>query len=221
MRHVQSATSFRLVPITALVLALAGTGICADIPAKMTHAIIQMNGDDIPSDSFGAKPKTFWRASNQYCRVDEEPDPDKGIHGRMIINEPDAWLINLEDNTAKHLLDRGPTFNCRLPIFAMDKSMAKSKIGELEVGRELEFFNANGAKQIQGPKLQFEANYYELDVEDASLRLVERADIHAPIMVALMRGAKTYTARYLLWEEIPFKANLFERPTGTKIEEVN
>jgi len=37
----------------------------------------------------------------------------------------------LADNTAKHVLDRGPTFNCKLPIFAMDEEMAKSKIGKL------------------------------------------------------------------------------------------
>jgi hypothetical protein len=109
----------------------------------MTHAVIQMSGSDISVDSFSAKPKTFWRASSQYCRVDEEPDSEKGIHGRLIVNEPDAWLINLADNTAKHVLDRGPTFNCKLPIFAMDEEMAKSKICELEIGQELDFFHAN------------------------------------------------------------------------------
>jgi hypothetical protein len=49
-----------------------------------------MSGTDIPDDSFAAKPKVYWRASNQYCRVDEEPDTEKGIHGRTVINEPDA-----------------------------------------------------------------------------------------------------------------------------------
>jgi hypothetical protein len=75
-----------------------------------------VSGTDIAADSFSAKPKTFWRASNLYCRIDEEPDPERGIHGRMVINEPDAWLVNLADNSAKHLLDRGPTFNFRLHI---------------------------------------------------------------------------------------------------------
>src|SRR5437660_9646426 len=96
-------------------------------PTKMIHVIIKMSGSDIGEDSFAAKPKTFWRASNQYCRADEEPDPQNGIHGRTLINEPDAWLINLADNTAQHVVDHGPTFNCRLPIFAMDEQMAKSK----------------------------------------------------------------------------------------------
>jgi hypothetical protein len=186
----------------------------------MTHVIIKMSGTDISADSFSAKPKTFWRASTQYCRVDEEPDPENGIHGRVVINEPDSWLVNLSDNTAKHMLDPGPTFNCKLPIFAMGREMAKSKIGELEVGRELDFFQANGAKLIEGPKLQFEAKYYELDLADSVLKLVERVDIHAPILIVLTSGDKTYQARYLLWDEIPFKADLFAKPNGVKIEEL-
>lgn len=205
----------------AIVIAviLPRTGVCADTPSKMIHTIIQMSGADVPAESFAAKPRAFWRASSQYCRIDEEPDPANGIHGRVVFNEPDAWLINLANRTAKHVLDPGPTFNCRLPIFAFDAETVKSKIVELEVGRELEFFHANGAKLVEGPKLSFETNYYELKIADSILRLVERVDIHAPILIALVRGDKVYKARYSLWEEVPFKADLFEKPTGVKIEE--
>jgi len=185
----------------------------------MIHAIVQMSGTDFPAESFAAKPKIFWRASSQYCRIDEEPDPPNGIHGRMVVNEPDAWLINLADQTAKHVLDTGPTFNCKLPLFAYDPEITRSKIGELEIGHELEFFQTNGAKLIDGPKLEFEAKYYELKIADSVLRLVERVDIHAPILIGLVRGNKVYEAHYLLWDEAPFKADLFAKPTGVKIHE--
>jgi hypothetical protein len=49
-----------------------------------------------------------------------------------------------------------------MPIFALDPEMAKSKIGELEFGREVEFFRENGAKSVEGPRLQFKAAFYEL-----------------------------------------------------------
>jgi hypothetical protein len=204
-----------------IILTLLRAGVCADSgPAKMTHVIVQMSGTDIPTDSFAAKPKVYRRASNRYCRVDEEPDPEKGIHGRMVINEPDAWLVNLADNTAKHLVDHGPTFNCRLPIFANDPDAMKSKIGELEFGRELAFFRDNGAKPVEGPKLEFKANYYELVIGDSVLRLIERADIHAPILIGLVRGDKALSVRYLLWDDqVPFKADLFAKPTGVKVED--
>jgi len=192
-----------------------------DVPPTMTTMIVQMSGTDIPAGSFAAKPKVYWRASNQYCRIDEEPDTQNGIHGRMIINEPDVWMINLADSTARHFVDKGPTFNCRLPIFATDEQTAKSKIGELEFGREIEFFQANGARSIDGPKLHFKADYYELAIGDSVLRLVERDDIHAPLMIGLARGDKLLEVRYLLWDDhVPFKEDVFAKPTGVTIEEV-
>ena len=206
--------------VVLLTLAITQFGMGAEPPSKMIHAVIAMSGTDIPADSFFAKPKVFWRASNQFCRIDEEPDPANGLHGRMIINEPDVWMANLADNTARHIVDPGPTFNCKLPLFAMDAEMAKSKLGELEIGHELEFFQANGAKPVEGPKLDFEAKYYELTIGDSVLRLVERVDVHAPILIALLRAGKTYQARNLLWGEVPFKADLFAKPMGVKIEEV-
>jgi hypothetical protein len=206
----------------AMVLAVVVGGLrSVEMPTKMTHLIVQMSGTDIPADSFAAKPKVYWRASNQYCRVEEEPDPENGIHGTLILNEPDVWMVNLADKTAKHLVDQGPTFNCKLPIFALDPEIAKSKIGELEFGRELEFFRANGAKPVDGPKLQFKANYFELTIADSVLKLVERADIHAPILIGLIRGNKVLQVRYSLWDDQePFKAGLFARPDGVRIEEV-
>ena len=203
-----------------LILFFLCARVCADSePTKMTHVVAQMSGTGIPRNSFAAKPKIYWRASNQYCRVDEEPDPEKEIHGRMIINEPDVWLVNLADNTAKHLIDPGPTFNCKLPIFASDADAIKSKLGELEFGRELAFFRVNGAKSIQGPKLGFQANYYELVLGDSTLKLVERADIHAPILIGLIQGDKAFWVRYLLWDDqVPFKAHLFAKPIGVKVQ---
>lgn len=208
--------------LTAFVLVLLNFGFCSDDkPANMIHVIAQTTGGDIQAGSFAEKPKTYWRASNRYCRIEEEPDPDNNIHGIVVMNEPDAWLVNLADNTAKHMVDPGPTFNCKLPIFAFDLETAKSKIGELEFGHELEFFTANHAELIDGPKLSFKTNTYQLTIENATLVLVERADIHAPIMVGLSRGGKTFQVRYLLWEDqLPFDSKLFATPSGMKIEEV-
>jgi hypothetical protein len=208
--------------VTFAFVFLAGSVQTGSTPTTMTHVIAQMSGTDFPTDSFAAKPKIYWRASNRYCRVDEEPDPKNTIHGRLIINEPDAWLVNLADNSAKHLVDQGPTFNCKLPIFALDPELAKSKIGELEFGRELEFFRANGAKVVEGPKLEFKANYHELTIGDSVLKLIERDDIHAPILIGLIRGANVVQCRYLFWDDqAPFKPDVFAKPVGVKIEETH
>jgi hypothetical protein len=34
-------------------------GFCAEAPSKMTHVMVEMNGTDIPAESFAAKPKTY------------------------------------------------------------------------------------------------------------------------------------------------------------------
>lgn len=210
--------------LAAVAVSLFSTlAFCADDPPKtMIRIIAQMSGTEIPAGSFGEKPKTMWRASNSYCRIDEEPDPAQGLHLRTIMNEPDSWLVDLASNGAKHMVDPGPTFNCRMPIFAFSMELYKSKIGELEYGHELEFFHKNGAKQVDGPDLQsFKANYYQLTIDDMVLTLVERADIHVPILIGLIRGEKIAKVRYLLWgDQAPFKADLFARPTEVTMEEV-
>jgi hypothetical protein len=189
-------------------------------PMKMTHMLVQLSGTDIPASSFAARPKEIWRASNQYCRIDEQPDLENGIHGRMIMNEPDVWMVNLADNTARHFVDPGPTFDCKLPIFAEDVDSAKSKVGELEFGREFRFFQVNGATSIDGPKLSFKVDAYELKIGDSTLRLVDRDDTHSPILVAHYRGQRVRQIRYQFWDDqIPFDPSFFAKPTEVTIQE--
>jgi hypothetical protein len=93
-----------------------------------------------------------------------------------------------------------------LPIFSFDLEAAKGKLGELEFGRVLEFFKTNGAIPIEGPKLGFEAKYYEVTIADAVLRLDERVDVHALIMIVLARAGKQCQVKYLMCDDqVPFK----------------
>jgi hypothetical protein len=58
-------------------------------------------------------------------------------------------------------------------------------------------------------------------IGDSVLKLVERADIHVPILIGLIRGDKALLVRYLLWEDhLPFKADLFAKPAGVRVEEI-
>jgi hypothetical protein len=73
---------------------------------------------EIMTGSVLAQPKVMYRAGTKYCRVEEAEDSQNKIHGLFIVDEPDAWMINLYDKLARHVVDPGPTFNCKLPIFA-------------------------------------------------------------------------------------------------------
>jgi len=61
----------------------------------MRRVEVFLEGPDIPARSFATKPKVMYRAGTRYCRTEEAPDPENGIHGLAIVNEPDFWLVNL------------------------------------------------------------------------------------------------------------------------------
>ncbi len=109
-------------------------------PRTMTKLVVHLQSPDVPEDSFGAKPKTMYRAGTGYCRIEELPDEEHGIHGLMIINEPDTWMVNLLAKTAQHYIDSGPTFNSRMPIFVFGQDIKsaedlKRPAFQLEFGR--------------------------------------------------------------------------------------
>jgi hypothetical protein len=203
----------------AVAVAFSPAQVTEESPAKMTHLVVQLSGDEVPADSFAAKPKTMWRAGSKYCRMDELPDHEQGIHGSIITNEPDVWMVNKLDKTARHFVDKGPTFNCRLPLFANDAASLKSKLGQLEFGNEIKFFLENGASLIDGPKLSFEAKYYSLKIGTDTLLLVERVDLGAPIRVSMIRDGRVATFTYQLWEQVPIDLSLFAKPTGVTVQE--
>lgn len=99
------------------------------------------------------KPKRIYRAGTRYCRTEENPDIQNGIHGLMIINEPDVWMVNRLDKSARHIIDTGPTYNCRMPMFINGAEDMKKTLAELEFGRELDFFRPKSPTPNPGPVL--------------------------------------------------------------------
>jgi hypothetical protein len=122
--------------LLSIFYALSVFSFAQDTPKQMTKIVAQLQGPEIPADSFAAKPKTMYRAGSRYCRVEEEPDTKNGIQGLLVVNEPDYWMANLISKTARHGVDPGPTFNCHMPMFADDPD--KEAAG-LEFGLEMEF----------------------------------------------------------------------------------
>jgi hypothetical protein len=194
-------------------------------PKSMTKIVLQLQSPDVPADSFGAKPKTMYRSGTQYCRIEEEPDPSRGIHGLSIINEPDAWLINLADRTAQHIVDPGPTFNCRLPVFS---NLAGGGLPEdeikpiltLEFGLEEEFFKAKGATPRPGGVQQGQqTTAYVARIGESSLALFTFGTPERPLSVAWTRGEKHEIFWYSGYGQVAFDPKLFAKPEGVKIQD--
>jgi hypothetical protein len=194
-------------------------------PKTMIRLQVQLDSPEASKNSFAAKPKIIYRAGTQFCRLEEEPDPERGIHGLMITNEPDAWMINLATNSAQHMVDPGPTFNCRMPIFAgqlssLPEDEAK-QVQVLEFGHELEFFKANGAVAHPGMVLQTKQTIlYKLTFGDSAVALFTYGTPERPVAAAWTRGDKHEIFWYSSYEPIDFDGRVFARPEHVKIEEV-
>src|SRR6185369_2544679 len=72
------------------------------VPKTMTKMVIADIGPDVPKGSFAARPKTTYLSGTRYGRIEEEDDPKEKLHQLILVSEPDIWMINLADKTAKH-----------------------------------------------------------------------------------------------------------------------
>lgn len=159
------------------------------VPETMTKLTVRLQSPGISEESFAAKPKTMYRAGSGYCRTEELPDLDRGIHGLMVVNEPDAWMVNLLTKTAQHFVDPGPTFNCHLPIFHGEqvKSAAdmKNSLLDLEFGQELSYFKGKRVTPKQGPVLRDKpTSVYTAEIGDSQLFLFTTGAPERPWAVA-------------------------------------
>jgi hypothetical protein len=200
--------------LALIICLLAGCCVAQQAPETMKKIEVILQSPDVPAGSFAAKPKVMYRAGNRYCRIEEAADLEQGIHGLLIINEPDYWMVNLLTKTAKHGIDPGPTFNCRMPIFPDSSGL------ELEFGNELAYFKNKGATPQQGPVLQTkQTTAYNLDLGDFSLTLFTYGTPERPLAVARVRGEKHEIFWYSGYGEMQFDSNLFTKPKDVKIED--
>src|SRR6266478_5537232 len=143
-------------------------------------------------NSFAAQARVIWRAGTKYGRVAEPLDIQNHVHGLMIINEPDAWLINLYNKSGKHMVDPGPSLNVHIPIFA--GGSVSTKLTDLEFGRELEFFSKKGAPPSEGEAINGKATErYDVTIENSKLVLWMGVKSKKPIRVSLVDGGETRT----------------------------
>lgn len=193
-------------------------------PEVMTRLAVKLESPEVPEGSFAAQPKIMFRAGAGYCRTEEVPDPEHGIHGLMILNDPDAWMVNLLTKTARHFVDPGPTFNCHLPIFQGEqvKSAAdiKNPLLELEFGQELGYFKGKGATPKEGPVLRDKpTTVYAVDIGDSQLFLFTAGTPERPWALARKHGNANEIFCYGTYEQFPFDPKLFAKPGYVKIEE--
>ncbi len=136
--------------MSALIVACvapADAAICA--PKKLVHLVIVDITPGIPVTSFATKPKGVYRIGSDRLRTEEAADPSNGIHGLIVVSEPNIWMANLYDGTGKHIVDPGPTYFGKAPLFG---ELLPGKLASLELGCEAAFmaeFAPNPIRQEQ------------------------------------------------------------------------
>jgi hypothetical protein len=213
-----------------LTFILAITCVCALTTAAdelgMTKIVFRNMRPDITPDSFGAQPKTLYRVGDKYWRIEEAPDPAGGIHTLRITREPDAWVINLLDNTARHIIDPGPTFFARLPIILTLKANGQAdpdkEFQDLEFGNEVRFFRLHKARDLGLRKVEEkDCNALAIKSGGREATLLLDPDTGKPVEIEVTKDGKPdFSIRYLSYEtDLPFDPSLFEPPQGLKITE--
>src|SRR5258708_28702193 len=87
-------------------------------PKTMTKIEAHLEGPQVMAGSFLAKPKVIYRADTRYCRLEEAQNTENKIHSLLIVNEPYAWMVNLYEKSAQHMVRPCPTLHCYLPHFS-------------------------------------------------------------------------------------------------------
>lgn len=200
-------------------MALAAAAQCA-APTTMTRIVVRLQGPQIKEGSFAALPKTMYRAGDSYARIEEAPDSRQGIQKLIIINEPNAWMINLIAKTGSHATNGAKDDNPHLPV-VFDPSQRLKTLNHLEFGDEYGFFEDANAKRTSGPIINSQqTDAFVVTTETGVATLVTKANSHVPIRLSWKTKQGTYTYEYIAYEDLPFKRELFESPRGMRIREI-
>jgi len=184
-------------------------------PEHMVKVVIRNATPGLDPNSFAAQPKTFYRLGTKYGRIEEAPDREHGIHGLMVVSEPDLWMINLRSKTGQHFVDTGAPYHFHAPVLAGadDPEFVKA----FEVGCELEYVKEKSSSPprpvtMNGRTLES----YVASEGEYQLVLVIDPATQKPFAATVKKGGKIVSfIRYLEYEtELTPDLALFTPPSA-------
>ncbi len=201
-----------LVAALSLIPAVDAFAKCS--PHKTMRIVMRFDAPELPADHFARKPKTLYRLGEKYGRIEEEPNPETGLHLLIVVNEPDLWMVNRADKTGQHAVDPGPTLAFGAPIAGDVKS---EYWNNFEFGCEVPFMNSvkDVRKSVDGAGNVL----YEHEAEDVKASLLVGTN-GIPRRVTIVTGESTFGYIYDVYEQSSdADTRPFERPEGIRFTE--
>lgn len=203
-----------------ILFALPAGLVSAEEPA-MFFAEYRLLSPGIREGTFEASSRKVWRIGARYLRVEEKADPSQKIHGLIISNAPDTYIINRYTQTGDHLVDRAENTDIHLPVFQSHD--LPDEIKELEMGQEHAFITKHeipvtGSTTIEG----IECDVRRMTIGEFQIALYLRKDNGNPLQLGLKKEDMEYGVRYLKYQpDLKPDYSLFKVPKGIRLKDVN
>ena len=202
--------------LTTLLLASLTLGAQA-ADDKMLFVEYRVVSAGLSASSPEAQPRKVWRVGKDFLRFEDVPNPETKVHGLIIVDEPDIWIIDRNKGQGRHAIDPGPQYVIHFPIFPREQS---EKLKQLEFGSELKFFQDNGAKVLASQNVDgIKCKLYRMELDDRELTLFLKPD-DLPLQIEVQSASGKYAVRFLRYDpnQKP-DMSLFKVPPGIKIIE--
>lgn len=160
-------------------------------------------------------PITMYRHTERYGRVEGQGDAATGRQQLVIVAEPDVWFVNQADKTGRHVIDPGPTFEFRAPIFATPGTPAV--FARLETGCELDFVETYAPRPVGELRVDGQIlDRHQVSIGPDRVEILVRRGLRQVYSVAHYRGEKVQTMfRYLDYAiDLTPDMALFAKPEG-------
>jgi hypothetical protein len=193
--------------VTAALLVLARPLLADCKPDEMLVVTAAQTSKAKPTSGFASKPKTFYRVASRYARIEEQVDAENGIHGLVVINEPDTWMVNLLDATGRHIVDDRSPAEFHMVVITPTPQHWRP----LEFGTELAFMRANGVVPVHDAARSEDVYTHTSGGITATLRTT-RAGV--PLALSVQMPDRDLQITYQAYECRPPDLSLFVRPAN-------
>lgn len=183
---------------------------------RMLFVEYRVVSPQLSSSSPETQSRKLWLVGTKYMRFEDVPNPQTKVHGLIIVAEPDIWVIDRNTNQGQHSKDPGPSYAVHFPMLASETS---PRLKQLEFGREIEFFDSNGAKPRPPQTVDgVSCNVFGMQIDDRDLSLFLRKD-NTPFQVSVKTEAYQYSLRILKYEPaLEPDLSLFKPPPGVTLK---